>query len=124
MLRLFAEVAVRDFLMLLYFLLLLPLWPFFYVYAKSRRQYWLRTRGYWVRREGRDDIRYEENRGGVVEHFIIAGEMMAVGLHVIYVPTEEEWRKTAPEWARWRRDEILERVRGALGSKNYEYVSS
>ena len=58
----------------------------------------------------------------MVEHLTIGGEMMAVGPHVIYVPTEEEWGETAPEWAQGRRDEILERVKGVLGRKNYEYV--
>ncbi|MGH9967572.1 MAG: hypothetical protein ACREBG_07025 [Pyrinomonadaceae bacterium] len=112
---------MKDLGMLLYVFLLFLLWPFFYLYAEARRQYSLSRRGYWARRAGRDSIRYEEKRGRSVEHVIIDGEMMAVGPHVIYVPTDEEWKKSAPEWAQGRRDEILERVKGILGSRSYEY---
>ncbi|MGH9967420.1 MAG: hypothetical protein ACREBG_06255 [Pyrinomonadaceae bacterium] len=112
---------MKDLAMLLYLFLLFLLWPFFYLYAEARRQYSLRNRGYWARRVGRDSVRYEEKRGRSIEHVTIDGEMMAVGPHVIYVPTDEEWKKSAPEWAHSRKNEIHERVKGILGEKNYEY---
>ena len=112
---------MKDLAMLLYILILLPLLPFFFLYAEIRRRYWLRRHGYWASREGRDNVRYEEKRGRVVERLTIAGEMMAVGPHVIYVPSDEDWRKEAPEWAIDRREEIMKRVRDVLGSKKYEY---
>jgi hypothetical protein len=115
------EVFLKDLGMLLYLFLLFPLWPFFYLYAEVRRRYTLSQRGFWARRNGRDSIRYEEKHGRSVEHLIIDGEIMAVGPHVIYVPTDEEWAKSAPEWAQGRKNEILERVMGILGKKNYEY---
>ena len=115
------EESLKDLAMLLYLFLLFLLWPFFYIYAEARRQYSLRRRGYWARRVGRDSVRYEEKRGRSIEHVIIDGEMMAVGPHLIYVPTDEEWKKSAPEWAHSRKNEIHERVKGILGKKNYEY---
>lgn len=102
--------------MLLYLFLLFLLWPFFYLYAEARRQYSLRHRGYWARRIGRDSVRYEEKRGRSIEHVIIEGEMMAVGPHVIYVPTDEEWKKSAPEWAHSRKNEI--HIHSRAGSRH------
>ena len=115
------EEFLKDLAMLLYLFLLFLLWPCFYIYAEARRQYSLRRRGYWARRVGRDIVRYEEKPGRSIEHVIIDGEMMAVGPHVIYVPTDEEWKRSAPEWAHSRKNEIHERVKGILGEKNYEY---
>jgi hypothetical protein len=114
-------VEMKDLAMLLYFLILLPLWPIFFIYSQVRRSYWLRQNGYWAVREGRDNVRYEEKVERSVKSLIIPGEMMAVGPHVLYVPTDEEWRKAMPEWATDRRDEIVSRVRNVLGSKNYEF---
>jgi hypothetical protein len=112
---------MKDLAMLLYFLILLPLWPLFFIYAKARRWYWLGHRGYWATREGRDNVRYDEKRESSVERLTIPGEMMAVGPHVLYVPSDYEWRRDMPEWATERREEIVNRVRDVLGSKNYEY---
>ena len=65
------------------------------------------TRGFWVGREGRDDIVYEERRDGAIQRLTIHGEMMTRGPHVIYVPNDEEWVRKMPEWAHGRRVEIL-----------------
>jgi len=118
-----SESQWKDSLMLLLILMLLPLYPFFWVVYQLRRQYSLRFRGYWVTRKGRDSIEYQERLADKVERIIIDGEMMAVGPHVVYVPTDEEWKKM-PEWAQGRRDEIIGRVKDFLGSKNYEYDES
>src|ERR1051325_6926323 len=40
---------------------------------------------------------------------------------ILYVPTEEEWTRSMPEWARDRRREIMERVMGELGTKSWIY---
>lgn len=109
--------------MLLLILVLLPLYPFFWVVYHLRRQHFLRRRGCWVTREGRDAIEYQEMVAGKVEQIIIDGEMMAVGPHVVYVSTEEEWKKM-PHWAQGRRDEIIGRVKDFLGSARYEYDES
>jgi hypothetical protein len=93
------------------------LWPLYFV----RRRYHLRSRGYWVVRQGRDAIEYQEMHDGKVERLIIGGEMLVGAPHVVYVPTAEEWQQTMPEWAQGRREEIIENVKGKLGTKNYEY---
>jgi hypothetical protein len=99
-------------------LLLLPIgWPLYF----ARRSYWLRVRGFWVTREGRDAIEYQQLHNGRVERLTIGGEMMVGAPHVVYVPTEEEWRQTMPEWAQGRRDEIIANLRRKLGTKRYEY---
>jgi hypothetical protein len=99
-------------------LILLPIaWPLYFVC----RSYWLRARGFWVTREGRDAIEYQELHNGRVERLTIGGEMMIGAPHLIYVPTEEEWRRTMPEWAQERREEIVANVKSKLGTKRYEY---
>jgi hypothetical protein len=93
------------------------LWPLYFV----RRYYSLRFRGFWVTREGRDAIEYQELHNGKVERLTIDGEMMVGAPHVVYVPTAEEWQRTMPGWAQGRREEIIENVKRKLGTKNYEY---
>jgi len=102
-------------------LLLLPIgWPIYFV----RRLYWLRQHGFWVTRQGRDAIEYQELRDGRVERLTIGGEMMVGAPHLVYIPTEEEWRQTMPLWAHGRRDEIIANVKRKLGTKRYEYAYS
>lgn len=102
-------------------LLFLPIgWLLYFI----RRFYWLRVRGFWVTRQGRDEIEYQELREGGVERLTISGEMMVGAPDVVYVPTEEEWLHTMPEWSQGRREEIIAKVRRKLGTKRYEYVYS
>ena len=102
-------------------LLFLPIgWLLYFI----RRFYWLRARGFWVTRQGRDAIEYQELREGGVEELTIGGEMMVGAPHVVYVPNEEEWVQTMPDWAQGRREEIIANVRRKLGTKRYEYVYS
>lgn len=102
-------------------LLLLPFIPAFWLVYYLRRYYRLRSRGFWVAREGRDTIVYEERRAGTNRRLYIQREMMTQGPHLIYVPNEEDWMKHMPEWAQGRRIEIIENVRSALGTKHYDY---
>jgi len=103
------------------FLLLFPItWPL----SQLWRFYQLKSRGYYVTREGRDDIEYQELRDGKIHRLTIAGEMVSKGPHVVYVPTEAEWQQWMPAWAQGRREEIVEKIRRALGNKKYEYVFS
>lgn len=110
-------------LVLLILILLVLLYPFFWLIYQLRRLYGLHFRGFWVHRKGRNDVEYEERDAGGVQRLTIRGELMAYGPSVLYVPTEEEWANEMPEWAQGRRAEILENVRRALGTKNYEYES-
>jgi len=105
-------------LLILLSLLFFPItWPLYQV----RRYYGLKIRGFWVRPEGRDAIEYQEIHEGKVQRLIIAGEMVVKAPHVVYIPTEAEWQESMPQWARGRRDEIIENVKRGLGTKNYEY---
>lgn len=78
--------------------------------------------GAWrVGHQGRDHVYYEEWGDGAWRRIEIGGEMlMGRPHHVIYVPSPERWL-TYPDWARGRRDEILERLRGKLAPPDYEY---
>jgi hypothetical protein len=111
----------RDALVIVLLPLSLLLLPIGWLLYFARRSYWLRVRGFWVTREGRDAIEYQELHNGRVERLTLGGEMMVGAPHVVYVPTEEEWRQTMPEWAQGRRDEIIANVRRQLGTKRYEY---
>ena len=102
-------------------LLLFPItWPV----SELWRYYRLKSRGFWVSRKGRDAIEYQELRDGKVLRLVIAGEMVVKRPHVVYVPTEAQWQQTMPAWARGRREDIIENMKRALGTKNYEYVFS
>jgi hypothetical protein len=96
------------------------LYPFFWFIYHLRRQYYLRFHGYWITAKGRVGFEYQERLGDKIERIIIDGEMMAVGPHVVYLPTKEEWKKM-PEWVQGRRGEIIGRVKDFLGNKHYEY---
>ena len=100
--------------------LLVLLFPLLWFVYQLRRSYRLRSGGFWVAREGRDEILYEERRAGETQRLTISGERMTHGARVVYVPSEEEWEKEMPEWAHGRRVEILENIKRALGTKNYE----
>jgi len=106
---------------LLVVVLLVLLFPVFWLISQSLRYYRLLSRGFSVAREGRDNIVYEERRNGKNRRLIIYGELMVRAPHVVYVPTEEEWESKMPEWARDRRTEIIDNVKRGLGTKNYEY---
>ena len=112
-------------LILLLVVVLLLFYPLLWFIYQLRRYYRLRFRGFFVTREGRDNIIYEERQAGQVQRLTIYGELMSNDPHVVYVPNEEEWENKMPEWAHGRRAEILENIKRALGTKNYEYdVSS
>jgi hypothetical protein len=110
--------AIAIVLLLLAIVLFPILWPANQLW----RYYRLYSRGFWLRRKGRDSIEYHERRRRTIRRLTIGGEMMATGPHVVYVPTDVEWDRTMPTWARGRRDEIIENVRCALGTKRYEFV--
>jgi hypothetical protein len=106
-------------ILLLFAIVLFPImWPV----TELWRYYRLYHRGFWARRKGRDSIEYQERRDRTIRRLEIDAEMMARGPHAVYVPTEDEWDSTMPAWARGRRGEIVDNVRRALGTKNYEFV--
>ena len=109
---------------LLLIVLLALLYPLLWFVYQLRRYYRLRSRGFWVAPEGRDHLVYEERRAGKTQRLTIYAERMASGPRVVDVPNEEEWEKEMPEWAHGRGVEILENIKRALGTKNYEYDGS
>lgn len=122
----FDDTPLRDRLFLVLAVLLLPLWlpllvVFWAIYG-LRRQFALAVRGFWVAGKGRDNFEYQERRGGKIARIFIYGERILGGPSVVYVPADDDWRQSVPEWARDRREEIFARIRWSLGSKNYEYV--
>jgi len=84
-----------------------------------------RRRGWRAGRIGRDEIYYEELRGGSWQKIIIHGEMLTTKKpkHRIYFTSAGEWQKH-PDWARDRRDEIFSRVKSTLQVPDYEYYES
>lgn len=79
------------------------------------------ARDWRVGHRGRDQMYYEELRGGEWRRIEINGEMlMGQAHHVIYFATPAEWQKY-PEWARERRDEIIGRIKSEFRPPDYGY---
>jgi hypothetical protein len=88
--------------------------------SRLRHRHRLRVRGWVACREGRDDVAYSEWVEGNVRRLTIIGELGTP--HAVYIPSDDAWERTVPEWARGRRTEIIDRVKADLGSKHYEFV--
>jgi hypothetical protein len=73
-----------------------------------------RRLGYRVLSRGRGQFAYEERYDGQSCVLEIHGEMEK---RQVYLPSEQSWRESVPEWARERRDEIVQRVRQAVGER-------
>ncbi len=102
-------------------IVLIILFPLYWLVSFAHRFYSLRMRGFWVAKKGRHTIEYEELRNGEVERLEMFSEMSVGAPDVVYVPSEKEWTQKMPDWAQTRREEILERVKSKLGTKRYEY---
>lgn len=89
-------------------------------YFRSRRRF--RRLGFRVLRVGRDTFRYEELFGdGQHRSVSIDGEMLADAPHVIHLPSPATWQTAVPDWARDRRDEIVQRIQQELGTTHFSY---
>jgi hypothetical protein len=75
-----------------------------------RRTFALRWKGYFVAHSRQHRIIYEERRDDLVAYIPIHTAMVDHGCHEVIVPTREEWLRTAPDWAKDRRDEIFKRI--------------
>ncbi len=112
--------ALAVFMLVLAVLFFPAIWPLFRLW----RYYRLYSSGFYVTRKGRDLIEYQERRAGMICRLTLYREMMATPPNVVYVPTEDEWQCDMPVWARGRREEIIENVKRALGTKRNEFVFS
>jgi hypothetical protein len=75
-----------------------------------RRIFALRRRGYFVRHSRRHPVIYEEKSADGVVAVPIHTKGFEPGRNDVIVPTRAEWLRTAPEWAKERRDEIFKRI--------------
>jgi len=79
------------------------------------------SRDWRVGHQGRDEMYYEERIGGTWQRIRISGEMlMGRAHHVIYFESPQAWL-AYPEWARFRRDEIIARIKTEFRAPDYEY---
>jgi hypothetical protein len=92
-----------------------------FVARKARLRRRLMTQGWAVVREGRDDIVYIERTGDELRKLTINGELGTP--HAIFVPSDEEWERSAPSWALGRKGEILARLKAELNPGRYEVIS-
>ena len=107
---------------LLYLILSILLAPFG-LRNKIRRQYWLKTKGFWAEFEqsiGDSIVFYEEMCEDKIEKISIEG-FFDRGPYTIYIPVDEKWQETMPEWAKWRKGEIIDRMKTILDPQKYEY---
>jgi len=96
-----------------------------YFVLRSVRSSWhLRRHGYRVRWYGRDSFYYEELEAGQVRRLMLDGYLMGRGPRSVYFPGPQDWQQKMPDWARDRRDEILDRVREELGTKHFRYCDA
>jgi len=91
-----------------------------------RRQYWLKTKGFWAEFKqsmGDSIVIYEETGKDKIEQITIRGffDKDFPYRPYIYIPINEEWQETMPEWAKWRKSEIVERMKIILPPQKYEY---
>jgi hypothetical protein len=75
-----------------------------------RRIFALRRKGYFVTNSRKQPVIYQERRNGRVLSVPICTEHIEPGRNDVIVPTRADWLRTAPEWAKDRRDEIFKRI--------------
>lgn len=79
------------------------------------------ARGWRVGHRGRDQLFYEDLRGGGWQRIEIDGEMLlGEPHHAVYLASPERWQRY-PAWARDRRDEIVARLRSELKEPGYVF---
>jgi hypothetical protein len=88
--------------------------------SMAYRRIRLRKLGYLVRREGRDQFRYEEWADGAIRFLTIDGSLGSP--HAVYIPSHDAWDRDMPSWARSRRTEIVGKLKQELGAAGYEFL--
>jgi hypothetical protein len=73
--------------------------------------------GRWTAEMGWRYVRYVEGGEGIAFQI----EPMIKGGDLVYVPAENVWSSTAPDWARQRRTEILSRLKSVKWNRKLEW---
>ncbi|MGQ0620911.1 MAG: hypothetical protein ACT4QA_13475 [Panacagrimonas sp.] len=74
---------------------------------------------------GKDDLHYEEfdETTGTWRRMSISAELAAgPAHHLIFFSSPEGWKRSAPAWARTRREQIVARIKWQCRAPGYEYV--
>ena len=81
-----------------------------FAWRQLLRVYSLTVRGYYAMTVSTRSLRYEERAPFLVRSFTLQLEHTEPGQWELFVPNEEVWARTVPEWAQARRDEISTRI--------------
>ncbi|MBN4061471.1 hypothetical protein JYT58_01015 [bacterium AH-315-G11] len=106
----------------LFLLLILPAWVIYLVSKQYiQRRISLNRFGYFAGRRVQKDCVYEEYINGKLLKFRLKLENTEPGHWELFVPSKDEWHSTAPEWARDRRAEIIERIKPHFKSTDIHF---
>ena len=94
------------------FVLLVPFFVWIFLYAKrsAHRARCLRSRAYYSGARYRDYWVYEERHGYSDVALILPVANTEPGRWELFIPNDDTWRTTVPDWARDRRAEIVARI--------------
>jgi hypothetical protein len=95
---------------------------FVVIFGLIRASLRFRRLGYRIVPGGRDTFYYEEKSGGELRRLELYCELQARGPRLLYFPSVNQWQQEMPGWAKGRREEIYDRIRGSLGTKNVRYI--
>jgi len=96
----------------------------YFVLRRVRSSWRLRKQGYRIVWHGRDSFYYEELADGQRRRAVMECELESKGPRILRLPATEDWHWKMPEWARGRREEIVERVRSELKAMGVRYIES
>jgi hypothetical protein len=92
------------------------------IFGQVRASYQFRRLGYRIVPDGRDTFYYEERVGHELRRLEFYCELQARGPRVLYLPSVIKWQQEMPEWAKDRREEVCDRIRDSLGTRNVRYM--
>jgi hypothetical protein len=105
--------------------ILLAALPFaiLYTFVEMRisRAIGLSKRGYFGGRLGSGNWTYEELHDGSLRTLTLKAENTEPGRWELFLPTDERWRTTVPDWAKDRREEIALRIATRLKAKRLHF---
>jgi len=102
-------------------MLLVPLLMIIYSFVKREtlRSLSLRNKGYFPGRRLRDYWLYEEVQKYSVLALLLPVANTEPGHWELFIPNDEQWRATVPDWARDRRKEIALRIAEGWKAKDF-----